>query len=132
MPMNLQTTYLRVREDASVEPLPVDDTFWPRLIGGELGTFRGEQLVTIIEHGEDWPNWEMHPKGDEIVVLLDGRVTFVLERESGLEEIELGRAGDFVVVPRGVWHTARVHRPSRALFITPGEGTVSRSGESSR
>ena len=62
MPMNLQTC-LRVRDDASVEPLPVDDTFWPRPIGGELGTFRREQLVTMIEHCEDWPNREKHPSG---------------------------------------------------------------------
>lgn len=87
MPMNLHTTYLRIRDDASVEPLPVDDTFWPRLIAGELGTFHREQLVTVLEHGEDWPNWEMHPSGDEIVVLLDGHMTFVLELDGGVDEV---------------------------------------------
>jgi hypothetical protein len=35
--------------------------------------------------------------------------------------------GDYVLVPRGIWHTVRVHTPSSVLFITPGEGTQHRS-----
>ncbi|MEO6277202.1 hypothetical protein [Roseateles sp.] len=30
------------------------------------------------------------------------------------------------VVPRGVWHTAEVFRPSRMFFITVGAGTEHR------
>jgi hypothetical protein len=29
-------------------------------------------------------------------------------------------------VPRGTWHTTKVHAPSSMLFITPGEGTQNR------
>jgi hypothetical protein len=32
-----------------------------------------------------------------------------------------------VVVPRGVWHTARVHAPSRMLHVTLGAGTETRA-----
>ena len=31
-----------------------------------------------------------------------------------------------VVVPRGVWHTARIRAPSRMLHITLGAGTETR------
>ncbi len=125
-PFNLETTYLRLRNDASIEPLPVNAEFWPRLMTGALGTFHHEYLVTMFEYAADWPNWEMHPNGDEIVCLLEGRVTFVLERSGREERIELAAAGAYVLVPRGTWHTAKTSTPSRMLFITAGEGTQHR------
>lgn len=35
-------------------------------------------------------------------------------------------AGQAAINPRGVWHTADVHEPGSALFITPGRGTEHR------
>ena len=126
MPLKLDSTYLRLRTDATAEPLPVDETFWPRLINGELGTFHDEYLVTLLEHPSDWGSWERHPAGDEIVVLLEGAATFVLDRGGRHEETALDAPGDYVIVPRGTWHTARIRKPARMLFITPGEGTETR------
>ena len=45
-----------------------------------------------------------------------------------MSERRLGRCskprfGERVLNPPGVWHTADVHEPGDALFITPGEGT---------
>lgn len=124
--LNIESTFLRLRSDASIEPLPVDDTFWQRLGRGELGTFRNEYLVSLHEFDTDWSVWEKHPHGDEIVCLLSGAVTLVLERQAGPEYTELSEAGAFVLVPKGTWHTAMVRAPSRMLFITAGEGTESR------
>ncbi len=125
-PFNLATTYLRVRGDASIEPLPVNAEFWPQLMNGALGTFHHEYLVTTFAYDADWPNWEMHPNGDEIVLLLEGRVTFVLEREGREQRLDLNEAGAYVLVPRGTWHTAKTSTHSRMLFITAGEGTQHR------
>jgi len=125
-PFELSSTYLRLRSDASVEPLRVDDTFWQRIAAGELGTFHNEYMVTSHAFSEDWPMWEMHPNGDEIVCLLSGAAVFVLERQNGNDEIAMGASGEFVIVPKGTWHTARVAMPSRMLFITAGEGTQHR------
>ncbi len=120
---NLNKCYLRLRPDASIEELPVDETFWQRLGAGELGDFRHEYLVTFNSFNSDWPFWERHPNGDEIVCLISGRITFVLE---GMGETELSNAGDFAFVPKGTWHTARVTEPTTMLFITAGEGTEHR------
>jgi mannose-6-phosphate isomerase-like protein (cupin superfamily) len=104
----------------------VDDTFWRRIMQGELGTFHHEFLVTTFGYDRDWPMWEMHPNGDEVVVLLEGRVTFVLEVDGGERHVELAAAGTYVIVPRGTWHTARTSSACRMLFITAGEGTEHR------
>jgi mannose-6-phosphate isomerase-like protein (cupin superfamily) len=124
---NLSSTFLRLRPDSSIEKLPVD-SFWPRLMKGELGDFHHEYLVTTAEYSADWPNWEMHPNGDEIVCLLEGSATMVLAApDGGHEEILLTRPGGFAFVPRSRWHTARIATSARFLFITAGEGTQHRT-----
>ena len=123
---NIESTYLRLRPDCSVEKLAVNADFWPRLIRGDLGDFRHEYLVTTARYDTDWDSWERHPNGDEIVLLLEGSVTMVLETQAGNTGIALRHAGDFAIVPRDPWHTAQVAQPSLMLFITAGEGTINR------
>jgi oxalate decarboxylase/phosphoglucose isomerase-like protein (cupin superfamily) len=125
--LNLTSTYLRLRSDASVETLPVDDTFWPKIMAGELGDFHNEFLVTMHSHDADWPNWEMHPNGDEIVCLISGAASFLLETPSGVNTVELKKSGDYVMVPKGTWHTAKISTLSTLIFLTPGEGTEHRT-----
>jgi len=125
--LDLSSTYLRLRPDATIEPLQANDTFWQRLASGELGSFHHEYLVTTHEFAVDWPMWEMHPKGDEVVILLSGAAELILEEPEGNRNVPLASPGSMAFVPRGTWHTARVQEPSRMLFITAGEGTEHRS-----
>ena len=70
----------------------------------------------------------MHPDADEFVYLLSGAATMVFDEAGGPREVPLdGRAA--VVVPRGVWHTAKVVAPSRMLFVTRGRGTQHRPSQ---
>ena len=124
--LHLSSTYLRLRPDASVEPLPVDGKFWERIAAGQFGDFHNEYLVVCHAFEADWDVWEMHPKGDEIVCLLSGSVTFILEGERGPQAIWLTQSGSYIIVPRGTWHTAKTQGPCRMLFITAGEGTEHR------
>ncbi len=127
MPDHLQSTYLRLRPDCSIEKLPVDATFWPRLMSGQLGAFHREYLVTSYTYANDWPSWEVHPNGDEIVCLISGCATLVLEAQDGeLSSLELATPGSFALIPRGAWHTAKISQESALLFITAGEGTQHR------
>jgi quercetin dioxygenase-like cupin family protein len=80
------------------------------------------RMVVMNEQAETWPTWERHPAGDELVLLLEGRVDLIQEIDGREVRTEL-RAGQAVINPPGVWHTADVHEPGRALFITPGAGT---------
>ena len=125
-PLDFSSTCLRLRADASIEALPIDNTFWQRMMSGELGNFHNEFLITCGTFDRDWPNWEMHPNGDEIVCLLSGSVTFILEEPHRTQEIALSDNGSYVVVPKGTWHTAKPRGQCRMLFITPGEGTQHR------
>ena len=76
----------------------------------------------------NWPTWEIHPHGDEVVVLVSGSATFLLDLNGNHQQIELTQAGEYVVVPKGIWHTAHIQEQATLLFITPGEGTENRAG----
>jgi quercetin dioxygenase-like cupin family protein len=80
------------------------------------------RMVTMNEQAESWPTWERHPAGEELVILLEGRIELIQEIDGDERRVEL-RAGQALINPPGVWHTADVHEPGRGLFITPGTGT---------
>lgn len=85
--------------------------------------FAQHQLVSLHTFTEDWPTWERHPAGDELVMLLSGAVTLIVQTESGEQSLQLEKPNHYVVVPKNCWHTMKTRTRSSMLFITPGEGT---------
>jgi oxalate decarboxylase/phosphoglucose isomerase-like protein (cupin superfamily) len=80
-------------------------------------------MVSSYSFDRDWSSWEKHPAGEEFVCLIDGDVDLVLQKNGGETTVTLNQPGSFVIVPVNTWHTARVRRPSKMIFITPGDGT---------
>jgi mannose-6-phosphate isomerase-like protein (cupin superfamily) len=125
MSLNPQLTYVHLAEDGVATPLAGGEAFWS-LPEAEIDRYGCGWLVSEFEFAADWPNWEMHPNGDEFVYLLAGSVELQLEQPGGLQRVVLTGSGA-VLVPRGVWHTAKVMAPSRMLHITRGRGTELRA-----
>ena len=75
--------------------------------------------VSFVEMTTDAPhNGEMHPDGDEVIFVLEGRFRVRLGGDDS-EYIEVA-AGQGVVIPRGVWHKIHVLAPCRLVTLTPG------------
>ncbi|HEY0962563.1 MAG TPA: hypothetical protein VGE69_09415 [Pseudomonadales bacterium] len=128
-PLHIASTHLRLRPDGRADRLPVTDQFWPDLIAGKYGDFHDEYLVTTATFDSSWTSWEQHPNGDEIVILLNGAVDFILETPDGPHRLEVRQPGEYAFVPKGTWHTANPLQPTTLLFITAGEGTCHRPRE---
>lgn len=64
---------------------------------------------------------EMHPDGDEVLILLSGRMTVTLEESDGTRTVEVF-AGQGLVVPKGVWHQVLPEEPCQLIHVTPGPG----------
>lgn len=122
-PFELSKTFVHLEADQTARPIAVTETFWQELSSGKLAHLEEGRLLSSYSFSEDWNVWEMHPSGEELVCLLSGAVDFVLEQSGTHSVIELRSAGSFILVPRGVWHTAKARAPSSMMFITPGEGT---------
>jgi quercetin dioxygenase-like cupin family protein len=117
-------TVVALDDSCGARPIPVTETFWPDLMAGRFGTF--SRLVSQFSYDSDWKSWERHPAGEEFVCLLEGKVEFILEIEGQHKRVALTKPGEFVLVPKNTWHTAKTTTPTRMLFITPGAGTENR------
>ena len=124
-PFPLASTFVVLDGALAATPVPVTPTLYPEL-DARFGGFAGCLLVSEYTFTEDWPTWERHPAGDEILVLLAGAAELRLWRAGREEAVLFATPGTAFVVPRDTWHTAKVAGPCRILFLTPGEGTENR------
>jgi len=120
--LDLEQTYLSLDGQGQVRTHPVEG-FWESVDRNPtiLGTLVGGYVST-----EDWPHWEMHPAGEEVLVLVEGRMTLILDEPAGERRVEM-TPGSTCIVPRGIWHRAIVPEASRFVGITYGAGTEHRA-----
>jgi uncharacterized cupin superfamily protein len=122
---DLTSTFIHLGLGATATPLP-DFQWTPEYLEGYGQRFASDgdegRIVVMNRQDATWDQWERHPAGEEVVVLLSGRVDLLQEIDGEPRLVEL-RPGQAVVNPPNVWHTANVHEPGDALFITPGRGT---------
>lgn len=121
IPLNPEHEYVYLSQDGQGLVVPGGGQFWS-LPAAEMAKFEQGWVVSEFVCSENWQNWELHPNADEFVYLLSGDIEFVQELPSGVATMRINGSGA-VLVPRGVWHTARVFAPSRMLFVTMGGGT---------
>lgn len=118
---DLERTYLFIDGAGAVVPAAVTPDFWQKM--GSIPN-AGDTLITVSGGAGAWAQWEMHPAGDEILVILEGAPTFWFEHPDGrLQRVE-SSPGATVVIPRGAWHRAQSAAPYKILFITYGAGTT--------
>lgn len=124
-PLDLQSSFVVLNRELLADTVAVTDSIW-RDLDERYGDFAGHTLVASFSFETDWPTWEIHPHGDEVVCLMAGDVDMILAMDDGEKKIRLQKPGSFVVVPKNTWHTAKVHAPTTMLFVTPGQGTENR------
>jgi quercetin dioxygenase-like cupin family protein len=85
------------------------------------------RLVSLYQFTESWNQWEMHPRGAELVVCVGGSLTLHQEKADGTRATVELTAGQYAINEPGTWHTADVETEATALFITAGVGTQHRA-----
>lgn len=70
-----------------------------------------------------YPIWEMHPKGDEVLILVSGSLTAEY-RDVGATATAALRPRSAMVIPAGTWHRLIVNEASALIAITPRHGTL--------
>jgi oxalate decarboxylase/phosphoglucose isomerase-like protein (cupin superfamily) len=123
---DILSTYLHFRDDGRADAIPVSDSFWQELAAGKHSQLAQGRLMSAFSFSEPWSMWERHPAGEELVMLISGGATLVLEESGQERSVHLNTPGSYVLVPRNVWHTVRTAVPATMLFLTPGAGTQHR------
>jgi mannose-6-phosphate isomerase-like protein (cupin superfamily) len=125
--IDLKRTYLHFTQAHGIETYEAGDGFWADLMSEQL-RLSGRLVGCVHMQEGQLDHWERHPAGDELLLLLSGALTIVLEVGGGEREVILTAGGAFVV-PQGVWHTFRIAEASDLVFATPGDGTEHRPCE---
>lgn len=72
----------------------------------------------FVGHWAGDSEWERHPLGDELVLLIEGETKLFFLTDSG-ERSDRLVAGDLVVVPQGTWHRFESAGAVKVLSVTP-------------
>lgn len=124
--VDIRSTYLHFQDGGRAEAIDGGPSFWEALAAGKHPQLDQGRLMSAFTFAEPWPTWERHPAGEELVMLLAGSATVVLEESGAERTVQLSIPGSYVLVPKNVWHTARASVPTTMLFLTPGAGTEHR------
>ncbi|MEP4890862.1 MAG: hypothetical protein ABJV04_12605 [Aliiglaciecola sp.] len=119
-------TFAVIKPNLSVATEDVTEQLYQQL-DQQYASFKNHSLVAAHTFTENWQTWEMHPTGDELVVLMSGQCELIIRIGNADKHIALKQQGDFAVIPKAHWHTAHCDKRTNLLFITPGEGTQNSS-----
>ena len=125
-PEEILHSYLHVQDGGKTEQIAVTEQFWSDVVNGARPELDQGRLMSAFSFSANWPSWERHPAGEELVMLLSGSAVLLLEEANGERALLLDTVGSYVLVPQGVWHTAKTTQPTTLLFLTPGAGTERR------
>jgi len=78
-------------------------------------------------HDVHYPVWEMHPEGDELLILASGSLSVELGEGKMERTAPLPPQAAFIV-RAGIWHRLIVHEPSVLIAITQRHNTVHKKG----
>lgn len=76
----------------------------------------GVSIGVVDVTGDPPHGGEMHPDGDEILLVLSG----VLEVRMDEAEPVVLEAGEGIIVPKGIFHRVKMIEPAKLIHITPG------------
>ncbi|MBM7131285.1 cupin domain-containing protein [Dyella mobilis] len=82
----------------------------------EVAPYRDGAVYVSYYSGSS--EWERHPNGDEVVMVLEGTTTVILWRDAR-EERHFLAADELIVVPQGMWHRFEGSERLKVMTITP-------------
>lgn len=85
----------------------------------EFAPFNSASFAVFRGDGVDKSDWELHPDTDEFLFVIQGSVTIEI-LTPGLSERHDLTAGNFFVVPQGLWHRHLDIKNLIELYYTPG------------
>lgn len=106
------SNYVHLAPDGSTRLIRSGRGAHPNLAGFVIGVAR---LTRNAPHGG-----EFHPDGDELLVVLSGKVQVILSEGEQCEEVVEVSEGQSFLVPRATWHRVHLLQPAIVVHITPG------------
>ena len=90
----------------------------------EFAPFNDASFAVFRGDGVAASDWELHRMTDEFLFVLQGSVTVEILTDDTSTDVAL-TAGQFVVVPKGMWHRHRDVVDLVEMYFTPGDSQQS-------
>jgi hypothetical protein len=120
-------TLIHVPGGPQLRRLPADAAFWTRV--HRERSLRAGRIVGVhaFNTNDDVhaSQWERHPRGDELLCLVSGRVDVVFDDSTGARHVPLTPLHG-VIVPQSTWHRLLVEEPGVVVSVTPHADTEHR------
>lgn len=87
----------------------------PEKFAGRLSDYRNGGV--FVAHWGGRGEWERHPNGDEIVMVIEGEATVSLVQD-GRETQQRLAEGQLIVIPENTWHRLETEEV-KILTVTP-------------
>ena len=115
-PIDLTSTYTLLHSTGEVERVTGGYNFQqiPRMVQNRIGK---HWLLSKHYYSSDWTEWVMHPACDELIYLLSGSMSILLDYGKHRSVVSL-HSNDVTTIPRGVWHTVKIQTPCEVLEIS--------------
>ena len=123
--LDLQENCIYMARDGNMRSHAKTAEFF-RTSGRSLEFMDGRTLALhCVSSPEDvhYPVWEMHPAGDELLILVSGSLSVDLRDGQTERAVPLPPRAAFIV-RAGIWHRLVVHEPSLLIAVTRRHNTV--------
>jgi quercetin dioxygenase-like cupin family protein len=80
--------------------------------------------VGVFWAGDGVSPWERHPTDEELIYVIEGRVTLEVLTADGSVDVPVTEGSAFVV-PRNHWHRHKHDGVVKEMYVTPGPSEVS-------
>lgn len=122
-PIPLEKAPIHLGAPQVVIPLLDFNEDYDRYIAAHCTADAPGRLVMWAHSPTDWPVWECHPTGPEVIIAVAGKAELIQRFPEGERRVVL-EPGQALVNPPGVPHRARIIEPFTAIYITPCPGTT--------
>ena len=113
-PISLKSAFSKLQFLANRTPETTDEEATDAF--ATLSEYRDGGL--FIGHYAGYSEWERHPNGDEIVMVVEGETTSILLVDNSEVSNKLGE-GELLVVPQNTWHRFESPKGVKVMTVTP-------------
>jgi mannose-6-phosphate isomerase-like protein (cupin superfamily) len=114
-PFPVKETVLHLTGPGPISQWRSERAFWERK---DSPVLTAGQILSVFTYSKTWDYQERHPDGEELAIVLEGSVDFLLDDGAGEWAVRM-ESGAGYVVPAGTWHRVAPRASSTLLFITP-------------